>query len=373
MHRPEPQTRRGSSRPGPGSSQEPGPFRDPWLRQRQALHDAANWLTVLLGHVEALSDRPGPEDRRRHLELARRAARAAHRLCALPPEPGRAVAGLDPRRHARRLLDHARRAAAQRQVDLRFEEDPEVGDVLADAAGFEDAVLNLLRNAIEASPPGGTVSLRVAPTGDGLVAVRVEDEGHGIDRRLRERLARPGATTRAGTDRGLGLSRVQAWLGAMGTELRVDAAPGGGASIGFDLPLAGPQNDRRARSGGRRILLVEDDLAVAEVLALLLCADGHEVRQEGDLQGARSAAGAGRFDLVLCDQNLPDGSGLEFVRELGAADGAPACFLVTGDPGSVHSGDCPLAGVLAKPVSRDDLRRAVAEAGSPRSPDPDES
>lgn len=373
MYRPEPQTRRGPSRPGPGSSQEPGPSRDPWLRQRQVLHDAANWLTVLLGHVEALRDAPGDRDFARHLELARRAARAAHRLCALPPDPGRPGSGIDALRHARRLLDHLGRTAADRGISLELLAEAPSVEVTADAAGFDDALLNLLRNGIEATPSGGRVRLRIGSPAAGFVEIRVEDGGPGVSPALRTRIGRPGNSTKAGTDRGLGLSRVQNWLAASGTALEVGEAPTGGASIGFVLPSAPAPETGVAteRPGGRRVLLVEDDLAVAEVLSLLLQADGHRVRHESDLHGARAGFEPGRYDLVLCDQNLPDGSGSELLQTLGVADANLACFLVTGDPESVHSPPAHLSGVLAKPVSRDDLRRAVASsAGAELDSDP---
>ena len=116
-------------------------------------------------------------------------------------------------------------------------------------------------------------------------------------------------------------------------------------------------------TGALRILLVEDDVAVAEVLSLLLGADGHRVAHQPDVQDALASFVAGTFDLVLCDQNLPDGAGTELLAKLGAADPAIARFLVTGDPESVHSAPPgTIDGVLAKPVSRDDLRRAVSHA-----------
>ena len=93
-------------------------MRDPWLRQRQTLHDAANWLTVLMGHLEAL--RLSPESAR-HLELARRAARAAHRLCALPPDSAAVSVAVDVDRLARRLVLHLESAARNHGVELSVE------------------------------------------------------------------------------------------------------------------------------------------------------------------------------------------------------------------------------------------------------------
>lgn len=364
MYRPEPQTRRGSSRAGPGSSQEPGPSRDPWLSQRQAFHDAANWLTVLLGHLEMLREQP---DSARHLELARRAARAAHRLCALPPG-GMPVSGaVDPVRHGARALEHLRPAAGRLGIalEIRYGELPQVA---ADASGFDDALLNLLRNAIEATPEGGTVTLCLEQGEVGFVRIRVLDQGPGIAPAQRGAILEPGVSGKEGVDRGLGLSRVREWLAERGAVLEIGDAPEGGASIGFALPAA-PARDRdrqSAAAGALRILLVEDDVAVAEVLTLLLATDGHRVDHAADAGTAEGLFAPGAFDLALCDQNLPDGSGEDLARRFLAADPALSCFLVTGAPESVHCSDDSRLGVLAKPVSRDDLRRAAAQAAQER-------
>jgi CheY-like chemotaxis protein len=365
MYRPEPHTRRGSSRQEPGSSQEPGSWRDPCLAQRQTFHDAANWLTVLLGHVEALREAPDPERFERHRELARRAARAAHRLCALPPGEGRSTGIVDPLPYARRLVAHVRASAAEAGVEVAVVADSPPQRVVADPSGFDDAVLNLLRNAIEATPAGGRVQLRIGAAGPGFVGVFVEDEGPGIEEGLRERLGKPGQSTKTGDDRGLGLSRVRAWLESSGACLEVGhSANGSGASIGFSLPVAAETAPMQTPvAGALRILLVEDDVAVAEVLALLLGADGHPVVHQPDVQEALASFVAGTFDLILCDENLPDGSGMELLAKLGAADPAITRFLVTGDPELVNSAaPGTIDGVLAKPVSRDDLRRAVSLA-----------
>ena len=367
MYRPEPHTRRGSSRQGPGSSQEPGSLRDPWLAQRQTFHDAANWLTVLLGHVEVLGTAEDREHFDRHLELARRAARAAHRLCALPPGEGHSTGILDPLRHAGRLVAHVRTFAASVgvQVELLVDSSPSSRlSLIADPSDFDDAVLNLLRNAIEATPAGGRVRLKVGPAGPGFVGIVVEDEGPGIEEEQVHRMGVPGHSTKEGSDRGLGLSRVRAWLESSGARLEIGAADGAGASVGFSLPVAPESVPAPAPvAGGLRILLVEDDVAVAEVLSLLLGADGHQVVHEPDVRDALTRFVSGAFDLALCDQNLPDGTGRALLAKLRQIDPLITGFLVTGDPELVHSPSPGMIdGVLAKPVSRDDLRRAVSVA-----------
>jgi CheY-like chemotaxis protein len=272
------------------------------------------------------------------------------------------------------VLDHLAPAARSRGISLGLVAG-DVPPVSADAPGFDDAVLNLVRNALEAVGNGGKVLLRIEAAADDFVRVRVDDDGPGVPVELREALIRPGVSSRDGTDRGLGLSRVADWLALRGAVLDVeDATPEGGASIGFVLPVARetPPARRGEGSGGVRVLLVEDDVAVAEVLSLLLASDGHEVVHCADADTAIARFAPGAFDLALCDQNLPDGTGEGLARLLRSRDPELGCFLVTGAPESVNSPDDPRCGVLAKPVSRDDLRGAVARVvrsvnpGTPR-------
>jgi two-component system sensor histidine kinase FlrB len=99
------------------------------------------------------------------------------------------------------------------------------------------ALLNLATNAIQACGTGGEIRLAAAVTRDGMVELSVSDNGPGIPAELQERIFEPFFTTRAdGT--GLGLAVVQAVTRAHGGELRLDSAPGAGATFCLRLPLA---------------------------------------------------------------------------------------------------------------------------------------
>ena len=256
-----------------------------------------------------------------------------------------------------------------RGVSLRLEHG-ELPSVVADAAGFDDALLNLLRNALEATPEGGAVSLVLERAGSGFVRVRVMDQGPGSPRTSGPASASPGRPQRWAS---IAASDCRGWLPGSRSGVRSSRStmlPAAGLRSGS--PWSAPERGSRrlrAEGGALRILLVEDDLAVAEVLTLLLATDGHRIDQAGDIAAAETFFAPGTYDLVLCDQNLPDGAGEDLARRLVDHDAALACFLVTGAPESVNCTGSPRLRVLAKPVSRDDLRRAVAETIQAR-PDP---
>jgi CheY-like chemotaxis protein len=323
---------------------------------------------VLAGHVEALHGATDRAEFARHRELARRAVRAALRLCGLPPGTAPVRAATDAGRIARRVVAHLREPASSRGIELQCD-CPQPTEVLTDIAGLEDALLNLVRNAIEAAPPGSRVGVRARRgSPEGFVTLAVEDDGPGIEESVRRRLGQPGTSNREGVERGLGLSRVVSWLDSVGATLEVESSPGAGTRMSFSLPIpiAGESTDP---GDGLRILLVEDDLAVAEVVSLLLQGDGHVVLHAADLADARDRFRAEHPDVVLCDEGLPDGSGTELLDLVAGERSGAIGVLLTGDATAAARAADRGHLALAKPVARDDLRRVLRDVTRPGPPD----
>ena len=108
--------------------------------------------------------------------------------------------------------------------------------VLSDESQLRQALLNVLRNAVEAMPGGGAISMAVAPTGDRAV-LSVADTGCVIPQEFRSRLFEPFATTKpSGT--GLGLAFVQQVAHESGGEVAIESAPGKGTTVRLTLRLA---------------------------------------------------------------------------------------------------------------------------------------
>ncbi|MEZ4250434.1 MAG: sigma-54 dependent transcriptional regulator [Polyangiales bacterium] len=121
----------------------------------------------------------------------------------------------------------------------------------------------------------------------------------------------------------------------------------------------------RARPSTGHVLIVEDDRLFARTMALMLEEDGLVVQLAHDLAAAREALAARAFDVILLDNHLPDGLGLELARELPDDDERPSVIVVTATPRlddaltAVRSG---LLDFLIKPVSNADVRVSVARA-----------
>ncbi|WP_084536830.1 sensor histidine kinase [Azospirillum halopraeferens] len=137
--------------------------------------------------------------------------------------------------------------ARQRNIPVVPALDGDLPPVLADRVQIEQVVLNLVKNALDATPDGGAaadaaaraITVRSGRDGDGRVEVTVADRGHGLAPEVRARLFEPFFTTKPG-GMGLGLSICRTIVEAHGGRLRATDNPGGGAVMGFVLPAAGP-------------------------------------------------------------------------------------------------------------------------------------
>jgi PAS domain S-box-containing protein len=244
----------------------------------------------------------------------------------------------------RQVLEHAIRTSCGEEVAAgRLRLVAELADghrLWADAPRLTQVFWNLLSNAVKFTPEGGTISVRSWTDEPGWLAVEIADTGIGIEPELLPRIfdafeqGDSRTATRFGAGLGLGLAISRAIVGFHGGVLEAHSdGPGRGATFRVRLPLtqipAGAETSARepSRPAERpakalRILLVEDHVDTAEAIAELLRTLGHEVEVAYDVAAALAAAAevqsrepAG-IDLVVSDLGLPDGSGLDLMREL---------------------------------------------------------
>jgi len=307
-------------------------------------HDFNNLLTAIVGHAELLGDGlPKGSDAAQDLEeiekAATRAGALTQRLLAfsrrqmLQPrvfDPGAAVDGM--RRMLERLIGE--------DVRLAVELEPDAGHVRADPAQFEQALLNLVVNAREAMPRGGTIRLTTARRDldewyakrhEGVsagphVAIAVADSGVGMDEATRSRIFEPFFTTKKqGT--GLGLSTVYGVVRQSGGDIEVDSVLGKGTTFTILLPAvpaeaAAPPAEKAMVSGGSEtVLVVEDEPLVRELCAKILRQRGYTVLDaEGGTQALALAKDhPGTIHLLLTDVVMPEMGGPEVAQRLRAA------------------------------------------------------
>ena len=198
-------------------------------------------------------------------------------------------------------------------VQILIHVDADVWPVTVDPGEFEAALVNLVVNARDAMPGGGTVAIRASNTrldddaraGD-FVAIQVEDSGTGIPPDVVAKVFDPFFTTKpVGKGTGLGLSQVHGFAHQAGGTVTVESELGKGTILTIYLPRSMPETASGSVEpdsvGSGTVLLVEDNPDVANASAGLLEQLGYSVRWVADAESALSALDRGAIDLVFSD------------------------------------------------------------------------
>jgi signal transduction histidine kinase/ActR/RegA family two-component response regulator len=273
-------------------------------------------------------------------------------------------------------------------IELRTELSTEAAEVMAAEGEIRDALTNLIFNAVDAMPDGGTLTLRTrvlthaGPEAPPRVYIEVEDTGIGMDESTRRRCLEPFFTTKGERGSGLGLAMVYGMVQRHSAELEIDSVLAKGTAFRLIFPAAA--NDHadtmHLPASSRvvphlRILLVDDDPVLIKSLEDILTGDGHEVTaahggQTGvDAFGAAIRAGA-PFSLVITDLGMPHVDGRRVAAAVKAMSPSTPVILLTGwGHRLLAENDIPphVDRVLNKPPRLSDLRSALFELAEARS------
>ncbi len=357
-------------------------------------HDFNNLLTTILGQASLLGESRLPDparDSAMQIELA--AQRAAELVRQLLTYAGRAEPHVetmylsDVVAEIRRLVD----ASLSKKAELILDLSDDLPPVQVDGTQLRQVLMNLITNASDAlNGEEGTIRLSTrleeittsphpagwvlgAPLPGSYVAVRVSDDGRGMDLATVERMFEPFYTTKA-TGHGLGLAAVLGVIREVGGTMRVRSTPGRGTTIDLLLPAGDPDPAESTRSwidempdlNGLRVLLVDDEAAVRALVRAVLSRAGCEVTEAVDGVEAIELleAGPDRYDLVILDMIMPRMDGPEtFAALRGLRQDLPV--ILSSGYSSSQVQDLPLGDYgffLSKPYRARDLIAAVRDA-----------
>jgi two-component system sensor histidine kinase/response regulator len=296
-------------------------------------HELNNPLSVILGQV-ALLVRKAPDEavraRGHKLEqAATRCARIMKNFLAMarrhPPERA-SVTLNDVLRESVEILAYELRVA---NIEVTLELADQLPNVWADEHQLQQVAVNLLTNALHAMrDTTGLRRLMVATrhdVGNERVQIVIADTGPGMTADVRARIFEPLFTTKPeGQGTGLGLSICRGIVESHGGVIQVETAPGQGATFVIDLPLGTPPASAAMSRAieaapvvrGKRILVVDDEPEVADVLVEALTHDGHHVETASNGAAALAKLTDHPYDLILSDSGMPILSGIEFYQEL---------------------------------------------------------
>jgi PAS domain S-box-containing protein len=295
------------------------------------------------------------------------------------------------------VVEFIRNEAREKAIVISLELRARRNCVIGDSVRLQQVFWNLLRNAVKFTPTGGRIRITSdddvpptdAPESDGgKVRISVCDNGIGLDPKTIQRIFEPFEQASAGLSSGksslglgLGLAIARAIVKMHQGVIHAESpGPGKGSVFTVELPAEiGPMN-KRALSCDRadeevhpagstrpmRLLVVEDDRSTLQVLTRFLTRDGHTVVTSASLDEARAVAANQSFDAVLSDLGLPDGTGLELMKEL--RDRYQLRGIALSGYGMEEdlrlSHMAGFAAHLVKPVDVQELRRVLRHFGS---------
>jgi len=334
-------------------------------------HDFNNLLTAILGHASYLQDVSSNDEVQQGLSEIQGASERAAAL-------------------TRQLLTFARQQRTRQDVhelngllrgvqgllarvmqghSLRIEASDVLLHVRCDPVQLEQVLVNLAVNAADAMPNGGTVTidvLQVEVDGTPHARLRVTDTGVGMPKEVADHVFEPFFTTKGDLGTGLGLATAYGIVAEAGGEIRLQSEVGVGTCFVIDWPLdAAPEASPEMPavpdlpSSTARVLVLEDEPAIAMLIVRALEAKGHTVHTAEGHEAAHAIVGAHPIDLVISDVMLAAGErGPDIVASLPDADTRKVLFI-SGYADPERLSDLGQAPFLAKPFRMSVLAKEV--------------
>lgn len=294
-------------------------------------------------------------------------------------------------RHVLKELVQFGAHAFPKSIDVAGTFPRDLPTIIGDAGQIRQAVLNLMVNAGDAMPDGGTMTLEAEPvsllaeeadalsphgTAGHYVQIRVRDTGSGIAPEVVARVFEPFYTTKArGRGTGLGLATTLSIVQGHEGFMSVESEPGRGSTFSLFFPMAelpqtetvGQQTSSVTLAGqGQTILVVDDEPMMLEMNADMLEAFGYEtLKAVNGKEGLKQfEAAADRISMVITDINMPVMNGPAMIEAIHALKPDLPVIAISGLSGTVHSQEGTALGgvqILHKPYAIDDLLHIVEQ------------
>lgn len=348
-------------------------------------HDFNNALAPILGFSELLLIRPEMmEDRdkaRSYIQMINTAAKESATVV------GRLREFYRYREHAEHTLpvvlsdlteqvilltqpkwkDQALAAGVSIKIYTDFKTTPTIS---GNEAELREMLTNIVFNAVDAvmEQKGGSITFRISQKGNSVL-LEVIDTGVGMTEEVRLRCLEPFFSTKSEHGTGLGLGIVYGIVRRHGGKIDIESEKGRGATILVQLPIhkdeipPEPEIEEPPDKRNKRILVVEDEPLVREVISVYLGTDSHEVVTAINGVDGLEKFSNGEFDIVLTDRAMPQMNGDQLAAEIKRIDPDKPVILLTGFGDVMLGSGEELPGVdlvLSKPFTMSQLRDAIA-------------
>jgi PAS domain S-box-containing protein len=339
-------------------------------------HNFNNALTAVLGYTQLARSKTEDETLQRYLDtvvvaahdaaqMVRRIQQFAHSEEPEPIEEARLDGLVQDALELTRSRWESDAQVAGIHYEVRFARESR-GAIECEPSALREVFVNLIINALDAMPAGGTLDIASQWSGT-TASVTVGDTGHGMTEAVRQRLFEPFFTTKGPAGQGMGLAVSYATVERHRGQIQVTSEPGRGSALTVTLPARQPERagpsaavfrppagEGGARPRGR-VLIAEDEAPIRDLVAAVLESEGFEVETAADgVAAIERLAGAG-FDLVLTDLAMPGADGMAVAREARRCAPATRVILMTGY-GELHRqvreewrNEAPVDAWLSKP------------------------
>jgi PAS domain S-box-containing protein len=350
-------------------------------------HDFNNSLSPIVGFAELLMKNPNlpAETTQTYAQLINTAAMDAasviRRLRELYRDRTEGVVGdpVDLRRCIEEVVAMTqprwKNQALGQGIAIRIE--TRVDDVPkfpGDPAGIREMLANLIFNAVDAMPNGGTITVRTHRDGAGI-RLEVSDTGTGMSEEVRLHCLEPFFTTKGQHGTGLGLSLVHTTVQRHGGTLTIESEPGRGSTFIVRLPLLDHSVIEAEDAGSPattrplHILLVDDDPLVRTSVVAQLNTLSHVVETAANGREGLERFASGQFDLVVTDRAMPEVGGDQLAASLERSSPDTPVIMLTGFGDLMGAkGEHPpgVDAVVSKPVTLDALTQAIQKVMRPQ-------
>jgi CheY-like chemotaxis protein/anti-sigma regulatory factor (Ser/Thr protein kinase) len=241
---------------------------------------------------------------------------------------------------------------------------------------LRDVLMNLIFNAVDAMPQGGTVRIATSADADRTpVLVTVTDTGAGMTDEVRRRCLEPFFTTKGERGTGLGLAMAYGIIQRHRGTFDIESQPGQGATFRIRLPARSHRSTATRPTSAStpsrplRVLVVDDEPLMRQVMSECLVGDGHVVETAANGRQGLQRFQSGRFDVVVTDRAMPEMNGLELAAAIKhTALRKPVVIMLSGFGDELDTAEGPPPGVdfvVGKPVTLEKLRDVLAMAVEP--------
>ena len=340
-------------------------------------HELNNPLSVVVGHALMMREETTSPDQLRRLEkiseAAERCTKIVKSFLAMARQQPARLAPMDLRDAVETAFEALRNGSSGLTVPVNIEVDTNLPWIQGDVDQLVQVLINLLTNAEQAIVSSGvgdhiTITATVDSRNE-MIELRVSDNGPGVPKSIRSRIFDPLFTTKdVGKGTGIGLAFCHRVITSHHGQIRLEPETGNGATFLLRLPVTAQKPSRTSGDhqtaeavGAARILVIDDEIDVAELIREILARDGYIVDHAASAEAALKVVRNHNYSLILTDLNMPGigGKGLYeiIVREMPTM--AQRIGFVTGDtmsPPARRFLDSAGRPYLEKPIAPVELR-----------------